>query len=165
MTKSFIAIAIAACLAILACKTNNNTEKKDTPQVDSPNTYETRPMDVPYTIAEKYFLKNDVAEIPNPKIERAEVFNSYFGMATTMGSGGKPTAIDFDVKYVVAVMQPPTDISTTIIPVSLKKLNPRQIEFAYKIEKGEKLSYTMSPNLIVVVDRSNDGMIVLKEEK
>jgi hypothetical protein len=163
MTKLFLAIAATACLALGACKTNNKPENKDGAQVQNPNTYEMRPMDLPFSVAENYFLKNDVTEIANPKIERAEVFNSYFGMATTMNS--KPTPIDFDVQYVVAVMQPATDVMTAIKPVSLKRISPRQIELAYKIEKGEKLSYTMTPNLIVVVDRSNDGMIVLKEEK
>jgi hypothetical protein len=117
---------------------------------------------IPYVIAQNYFVKNNVDTIPNPKIDTEEVFNSYFGMATTMGKNGKPTKIDFDKEYVIAVALPKTDIATTILPVSLKKRSNNSLVFEYKIELNDKQSYTSHPLLLVVVDKKFDVNLSLK---
>ena len=107
---------------------------------------------VPYIKARNYFFRND-AQIPNnPVINDEKTFNSYFGMATVMGEEGKPTEIDFSKQFVIATVLPVTDISTRIEPTKLK-VNDRQIDYAYTIVKGRKMSSKMQPCLILVIDR------------
>lgn len=79
-----------------------------------------------------------------------------------MGTGGSPTKIDFTKQYVIAVAKPESEYNTVITPVSLQKDNDHLI-FTYKVEQGEKQSYTMLPCLIVIVDNTYNRDIILKE--
>lgn len=106
---------------------------------------------IPYEIADRYFLKNDVGNETPSVITDAAEFNEYFGMATVMG--GIPTPIDFSQNYVITVVLPQTDTVTRLEPVSLKQGCADKIIFTYKVIKGEKVSYTMRPILVVIVDR------------
>lgn len=120
---------------------------------------------IAYTVANRYFLKNSIKEIPSPKITTQEAFDSLFGMATVMGPDGQPTAIDFSKQYVIAVSKPETDIATELSPVSLEKNAEGDVVFTYQVTTGEKRSYSILPCLIVIVDKNNDGKVVLNEIK
>ena len=74
---------------------------------------------IPYEIADRYFLKNDVGNETPSVITDAAEFNEYFGMATVMG--GIPTPIDFSQNYVITVVLPQTDTVTRLEPVSQKQ--------------------------------------------
>jgi hypothetical protein len=137
-------VSATACQSKKESNLQTRNQEKTQIEVDS----------IPYVIAQNYFVKNTVNTILNPKIDTEEVFNSYFGMATTMGENGKPTKIDFDKEYVIAVVLPKTDIATTILPVSLKKGSNNSLVFEYKIELNDKQSYTSRPLLLVVVDKN-----------
>ena len=63
-----------------------------------------------YTVANNYFVKNNVNDLANSKITTREEFDNLFGMAATMGSNGTPTSIDFENQYVIAVIEPDTDL-------------------------------------------------------
>jgi hypothetical protein len=186
MMKINLIIATALGLIISACLNNPKTIAKsdqDTQKVTSSrDTHGIKPdqdkqeikkdipvtarvTNVPYTIAEKYFIKNTVTNIDIPKIETSEKFNEYFGAATTMGLHGKPTQIDFTWQYVIAMTLPSTNYLTTIKPVSLQKNDKGEIVLTYKIEKGEKQSFSTKPGLAIIVDKSNDGTVVLREQK
>ncbi|MEG0950234.1 MAG: hypothetical protein RR212_09230 [Bacteroidales bacterium] len=123
----------------------------------------TNKQEIPFTVAEKYFVKNTVKSIDEPKITTQEAFNQIFGMATVMGPNGRPTPIDFGKQYVIAVMKPTTDYKTTLTPVSLQKDSKGDIIFSYKVEKGEKQTYSFTPALLIIVDNNYTGPIVLKE--
>ena len=106
---------------------------------------------VPYIEAHNYFFRND-AKIPSgPIISDAKTFNSLFGMARTMGENGKPTEIDFDNQFVIAIVLPSTDIDTKIEPNKLTVDNQR-MDFKYTIMKGRKMTSMMQPILVLVVD-------------
>jgi len=62
-------------------------------------------------------------------------------------------------------MQPGTEYSTTINPVSLQKNDKGEIILTYKIKKGNKQTYTIKPSLAIIVDKTNNGQVVLKEQK
>ena len=51
--------------------------------------------DIPYIVAERYFLKNNVSDISEPKITTQKEFDELFGAAAVMGKNGMPTKIDF----------------------------------------------------------------------
>lgn len=106
--------------------------------------------DVPYTVATGYFTKNVPTAIKKSVIYSKSEFDSMFGAAATAKS--VPTKIDFSKSFVIAVMQKSVDTEQTISPYALQ-LSSGVLQFAYTINKGEKLSYTIAPLLIVVVSR------------
>jgi hypothetical protein len=159
MVTKLITYSLASAFLFLACQSKKeNNPKTQITQEQVQNTQDA----IPFTIAQNYFVKNTVDSITDPKIETQEVFNSYFGMATTMGKNGKPTKIDFTKQYVIAIMLPTTDFATTINPISLKKENGNTILFSYKIEKGNQQSYSSKPFSLLIVDKKYVGNLSLK---
>lgn len=119
---------------------------------------------VPYTVADHYFLKNDVTgEVPSKLSNRAD-FEKYFGMAAVMGVNGLPSPIDFDNQYVIAVTLPQTNKNTEISPVSLTRGKDHKVVFKYKVELGDDMSYSINPILVIIVNKEFDGDVVLKQE-
>ena len=119
---------------------------------------------VPYTVADHYFLKNDVTgEVPSKLSNRAD-FEKYFGMAAVMGVNGLPSPIDFDNQYVIAVTFPQTNTNTEISPVSLTRGKDHKVVFKYKVELGDDMSYSINPILVIIVNKEFDGDVVLKQE-
>lgn len=119
---------------------------------------------VTYTVADHYFLKNDVTgEVPSKLSNRAD-FEKYFGMAAVMGVNGLPSPIDFDNQYVIAVTLPQTNTNTEISPVSLTRGKDHKVVFKYKVELGDDMSYSINPILVIIVNKEFDGDVVLKQE-
>lgn len=159
MKLKLILISILFPAFFVACQSKKYEDKK------SPNTnIKTAIIEntVPYTVALNYFVKNTVDSIANPKIESKEVFDSYFGYATTMGKNGKPTVVDFTNQFAIAVVLPKTDTATSIQPVSLKKGKDNSMVFEYKVSLGNTQSYTIRPFLLLVIDKKFDGKVRLE---
>lgn len=85
-------------------------------------------------------------------------------MATTMDKDGKPTEIDFTKQCVIAVILPNTDSITSLAPISLQKDEKGTIILKYKKEVGEKQTFTIRPSFEIIVDKSENGNIELKEQ-
>lgn len=119
--------------------------------------------DIPYTVLQHYFLKNDVRQSPPRFITDREIFEQYFGCAAVMGPDGQPTPIDFDTHYVIAVTRPTTELATELFPVSLRQDDSSTVVFTYQVKIGEKRSYTTTPILLIMVDKSYYGKIRLQE--
>lgn len=115
--------------------------------------------DVPFYIASNYFVHSGSARPDHLKIETAEKFNEVFGMATTMGLGGKPSEIDFSRQFVLAVVKPATDLMTTLRPLRVQKDGVGAITLTYQFTEGPKQTYQSIPHFIVIVDKSVDGPI------
>jgi hypothetical protein len=159
MKLKWIAISIMFSVFFIACQSKKMEDKKPPiAEIKATAIQDT----IPYAVAQNYFVKNTVDVIANPKIETEEVFNSYFGAATTMGKNGKPTAVDFNKEFAIAIVLPKTDNTTTIQPVALKKAGDDALVLEYKVAVGDKQSYTSRPFLLVLVDRKLDGNIRLK---
>ena len=107
---------------------------------------------IPYEEVKNYFFRNDAAVPENPKIDSAEQFGALFGAAAFMGKGGKPTPVDFDKEFVIAVVNPITDCLTELAPESLTREGGALV-FAYRETVGEKQTWSMQPVLLVKVDR------------
>ncbi|MBN1252576.1 MAG: hypothetical protein JXA16_10600 [Bacteroidales bacterium] len=150
MKNVFIIVAIFGILAT-SCKSTSKISDKNT--------------DIEYVIAKNYYVKNSVETIDNPKIESKARFNEIFGMATLQGEDGKPTEIDFDKQFVIAIVIPPTNISTTLTPISLTKNNDDKLELTYSIQKGEEQSHTIKSSLIIIVDKKFNGDVKLIEKE
>ena len=103
--------------------------------------------EVAFEVAKNYFYKNNPKGLPAcPKITSDEVFNALFGMATTMGENGKPTEIDFTKQFVLAVVLSATDVETEVNPI-----------------KGEKLTYSIKPLSIIILDKKYANKEVVLE--
>ena len=130
-----ILLAAAAVLSMLSCQ---------------------KASDIPFEEVKYYFFRND-AEIPeSPLIESAEQFESLFGAAAFMGKDGRPTPVDFDKEFVIAVVYPVTDVSTELTPESLRR-EGRELVLSYLETTGEKQTWSMRPVLLVKVDREYMG--------
>ncbi|QDH78872.1 hypothetical protein FKX85_07410 [Echinicola soli] len=158
--RSFL-VAVALVLGLAACGGKQASETTTTESMESHEA----PMkkEVSFTVAEKYFMKNDAPSLTNPKIETAEEFAKYFGSATVMGEDGKPTAIDFQTQYVIAVTKPATNMATELKPVSLVDEGEGDLTLSYKVEEGEAQSHSIKPIMIVIVSKSADGEVSVKE--
>ncbi len=139
-------VAMASCGNNVSKSTNgNSTEVSNVVISDT----------VPYIVANHYFLKNDLKELPPEKITSQEEFDKFFGMAAVMGNGGQPTEIDFSKQFVIDIASTSTDYDTKLIPLTLKEENDSLI-FKYRFTEGEKRTYSIQPLLLLVVDRRYD---------
>lgn len=115
--------------------------------------------EVPYREAKNYFVKNNIdAAIDNPKFENQQEFDQVFGMATTMGEKGKPTAIDFSKEFVVAQIEDPSTQKVELKPVSIRK-NANILEIKYRKIVGGNQSYTSQPAMMLIIDNKYNGDI------
>jgi len=160
-----LSVAVIFMLTFTFWNNNAKNEKIANKQVaDTAATGEIRTMDIPFTVAKNYFVKNTVRQgaLGNPKIETKENFDAIFGAATTMN--GKPTEINFSKQYVIAIVGDETDIATEMSPVSLQRDDKNQVTLNYKVRKGNKQSFKIRPLLIVVADKSYEGAVNIKEQ-
>lgn len=161
--KKYILAFLLTSVIFISCQNgskSNNTKAEAEPALQQAVVADS----IPYKILEKYFVKNTIKELPDPKIETEEQFKNVFSPAAIMGEDGKPTVIDFSKQYIIAVTKLATDTALKIIPVSLLYSADRTIVYTYRLEKGTKQSYSVKPVLGIVVDRKYTGKIELKEE-
>lgn len=118
---------------------------------------------VPFTVAKNYFVNNSPGVLPDTVITDQARFQEMFGMATTMGPDGKPTAIDFTREFVIAVAPPETNIATTLQATGLHRENGKLV-FSVRINQGQPQTFTMRPLLLVVVDRAHLAPVRIKVE-
>ena len=142
-------LAIAACTNKPVTAVDNNEESTE----------------VAFEVAKNYFFKNDQVIPEYPKITTEEEFNNLFGMATTMGENGKPTAIDFTKQFVLAIVLPVTDFATEINPVKVEEKGDSLL-YTYEIKSGEKQSFSIQPVSIIILDKKYENKrIVLVNER
>lgn len=133
-------IALACVVAMVAC-TSRKANVADDPG-----------REVTFTVAQRYFFNNG-QEIPaSPKITNETEFKRLFGMAAVMGKNGQPTEIDFAKSFVVALVEPVTDIETELTPVKVVERGD-SLFYTYERRTGEKQSFSMQPVSIIILDK------------
>ncbi len=147
--KKLILMLLCGVMFLCSCKSGDNS---------------TAGSNVNFTVAKNYFFKNGAVIPDNPKISSADEFQNLFGMAAVMGKDGTPTAIDFSKQFVLAVVLPVTDIYTEVQPVDVKAQDG-ELVYEYSVKTGEKMSYSMRPMKLIVLDREYDGLKVKMVEK
>lgn len=164
MVKGFLSVAVISILLAPSCNNGNGKNEKTGNKQPTSDTSSAKSQDIPFIVAKNYFAKNIVPQgsLENPKLETKENFDSLFGAATTMS--GKPTEIDFSKQYVVAIIGDETDVATEISPISLQKNDKNEIRLTYRINKGNKQSFKIRPLLIVIVDKTHEGTVTVKEQ-
>ena len=145
-----ILFAFTLLLSMVACTNKPATAVENV--VESSN--------VTFEVAKNYFFKNDQVIPEYPKITTEEEFNKLFGMATTMGKDGKPTAIDFTKQFVLAIVLPVTDFATEINPVKVEEKGDSLL-YTYEVKSGEKQSFRIQPVSIIVLDKKYENKRVV----
>jgi len=153
-----ILFAFAALIIMAACGNKQTATPSSEDNVEN--------SEVAFKVAKNYFFKNDQMIPEYPKIVSEEEFNKLFGMATTMGEDGKPTAIDFTKQFVLAIVLPVTDFATEINPVKVEEKGDSLL-YTYEIKAGEKQSFSIQPVSIIVLDRKyeNKRVVLLNERE
>ena len=115
-------------------------------------------MPIPYTTLENYFVRNDVDCSKEQRLTfyNKQDFEGYFGMAAYMG--GRPTEINWNKQYVVALVLPETNRETSIEPVNVKVGDNQYLVFSYHIKKGDKMSHKIVPFTAVAIDKPASDM-------
>lgn len=153
-------------LVIIACACNNNKGASHNTMAKK-QTSNTQKIAIPYNVANRYFVNNTVSNNANSaiptKITNEKDFEKYFGAAPVMGKDGEPTKIDFTKEYVIDVSEKETYYSTTISPISLNRDEKGDIVFTYKIDKGDKQSYSIVPCLLIIVSNKYQGQVIIKQ--
>lgn len=116
---------------------------------------------IPFTEADRYFVRNDVDGRVPAKITKQSEFDSYFGQAAAMGA--LPTPIDFSKQFVIAVDMPDTNLTTTLSPKSLRKADGHLV-FSYSAKQGSAQSFTTHPLLLIIVDKKYEADVTLRQE-
>jgi len=139
-----VLFAFAALLVLAACG-NEQTSSSQAAGTQVSN-------EVAFETAKNYFFNNG-QEIPaDPKITKAADFEKLFGMATTMGADGKPSEIDFNKQFVLAVVLPVTDVETEITPIKVEEKGD-SLFYTYRTKTGEKQSFSTQPLSIIILDK------------
>lgn len=113
------------------------------------------PSKVDYSVADGYFVRNDVQGRVPGTISSQEMFSEWFGTAAVMG--GLPTPIDFASKCVIPIDLGKRDIDTTIEIEDVEVPSKGKIRVLYKIIEDDPISYTMRPCALVLVDSKYAG--------
>lgn len=133
--KKLLSIAAAAAF-MMSCGTTNKAKNVD------------------YTEAHGYFVRNDAPASPACYYDSKEAFDNVFGRAAVMGKNGMPTRIDFAHQSVIAIIGRETSSPTEYIPVSLM-WQADTLCLKYKAKEDAPTTYTMTPLLLLVLDKNN----------
>jgi uncharacterized lipoprotein NlpE involved in copper resistance len=165
MTKSFLTLATVISLLLTGCQNSKKEGDKQPQDAAEIGTERFKVGPIPFTGIKNYFVKNTVKQVGFIKIETAENFNAIFGKANVSGAGaeGQPTKIDFSKQYVMAILKPTTDLSTTLVPKALERNAKGNLVLTYAYTTGEKQSYSTRPCFAIGVDKLETGTVILKE--
>ncbi len=158
-----LVIFLFSALLIGSCQSNSQKKSEKDSYEANPTIEVSASKDIPYSVAKNYFAKNNIEGLVEKHITTAAQFDSLFGMATVMGNSGKPTPIDFEKQSVIAIIYPATNSADALKPISLEKLNNGDLCFTYHLDKGEKMSYSIHPSLILVIDKSYNSSVIFKK--
>lgn len=165
MNLNLLSLAIVAGFTISSCNSTKSTTGNEAANSVEKVTDQVADADVPYVVAANYFVKNTHKNdtVENLKITTQEQFDNVFGMATTMGEGGKPTQIDFSKQFVLAVIGTVTNKETDFAVNGLVKKDD-DVTFSYTETIGKEMSFTIQPSLAVIVDKSYDGTVKFEKK-
>ncbi len=151
MKKTFFALTCGILFLLASCG-GSQTQKNDF-QTSPAAVKQKTATAIPYREADNYFFRNDAPMPTNPKINTQEEFDALFGMATVMGDDGRPTAIDFNRQFVIAVVHPVTKKDVELDDERLLD-DGQTLTFEYSVDRdNEVLGYEIQPILLIIVDR------------
>jgi hypothetical protein len=148
ISMTFIIFASSSCKTSNLNKTTNNQKQIE---------------EIEFIVLKNYFVNKYASYLDNPKIETESKFNETFGMATTMSEDGKPTKIDFNKQFIVAIILPETAISTSIELKSLVKDLSGELTLSYKVIEDKTQSFTSIPFVAIAIGKKEIGNVTLRK--
>ncbi len=139
-----------------SCKTSNLNKNEITNN-------QKQNEEIEFIVLKNYFVNKSASHLDNPKIGTESKFNETFGMATTMSEDGKPTKIDFNKQFIVAIILPETAIATSIELKSLVKDLSGELTLSYKVIEDKKQSFTSIPFIAIAIDKKDIGNVTLRK--
>lgn len=121
-------------------------------------------ISVPFKEAQNYFLLTNYKEAPlhSVKITNQKFFDSLFGAATTMGKNGRPTPIDFNSNYIIAIIDKKSNRAKELSVKSITQLKNELtiVMFSSEISKS---TYVSRPVKLLIVPKTYQGALKLEE--
>ena len=96
------------------------------------------------------------------KITNQKFFDTLFGAATIMGKNGKPTPIDFNSNYIIAIID---KTSNRAKELSVKSITQLKNELTIVMFSSEisKYTYVSRPIKLLIVPNAYQGALKLEE--
>lgn len=145
---SAFALIFALALVMVKCKSSNTNMREQ--------------KEIPFEVARGYFLKNDAENVPE-SLTTEEDFLKYFHYAPVMGPNAGITKINFGKKMVIPVIRPVTNHATRLM-VDIVSANSNTLVVRYREVVGAEQTFTVHPNLIIVVDKKYKGHKVVLDK-
>lgn len=142
-TVKNVLFLLTVSLVFFACSTSKKTSGGDS---------------VPYQLARNYFVNNTYNQSGVVKVVNQNDFNAIFGMATVMGEKGKPTPIDFNKNFVIAIIGETSNKQPSITVNSLVD-EGNKVLLNYSVNNKAETSYSLRPSAILIVDKAYDKKI------
>jgi hypothetical protein len=94
------------------------------------------PQSLPFEKLSNYFVLHSIPSGKTQliKITNQKEFDTYFGMGTTIGEGGKPSAIDFKSNFVLAIVYSYTNQLVDLIPVKINQIAKKKAQFQFQFK-------------------------------
>ncbi len=163
MKIKIFATVIFSIILVTACQ--NKDDKQNI--LNETKLNESNLNQINFTLARNYFVNNTVtdSDIRYLKVNNKEKFDTFFGMATKMGEDGKPTQIDFNNEYVIAVIMPETNLPTIITPISFERSDDNKLVLSYiiKTNDNQEQTFTTRPFFMLIINNLEQGELIFKE--
>ena len=145
--KRFYFLLTLAAIVMLCCQCTTSKELRQA-QKGAKSTQ--------YVTLNNYFVRNDVncKKMQRLVIDSKQEFDAYFGPAAIMGE--RPTDINWNEQFVIAVLLPETNKATMVTPLGVKQ-SPGNVIFRYQVNRGRKTSYTLVPFTAIALNRSTSS--------
>lgn len=119
---------------------------------------------VDYMEGLNYFFNTNAPKKVPEKITSQRMFDKYFSPATTMGTGGEATEINFKTHFVVPVVLPETNRDTKILLQNMYAKTP-DLTLNYGVKVGAVRNFTIQPSRVVIVNKRFKNYKVHKARK
>ncbi len=153
---------------LLSCKTNQLKMNKENTAKDEKILISKGQTILEYKEAVNYFVRNDYKEqeLHYVKIKSELELDKIMGMGASMGKDGMPTKIDFSKSYLIALIGKTNDSGANFEISNLvkegDKITVNIFDDYNKQLTGEKLSYSIRPSRLLIVDNKHQGSIKIE---
>jgi hypothetical protein len=128
---------------------------------------------VPFAVAKRYFMRNDaqftydrVGDALSPRdyfvMTNKEELEKTFGYGTIMGSNGRPTKIDFNTQFAIAIVNPGKENYTSVVVKDIKQIK-RTLYVSYDAFTDGNTAENSNVFEMVIVDKKYGGAIITKK--
>lgn len=113
------------------------------------------PVSLPFQKVDNYFVLHSIPSGKTRllKITSQKEFDTYFGMATTMGEEGKPTSIDFNTHFVLAIIYSYTNQLVDLVPVNINQTAKKKAQFQYRFKSNGTQSALLRPSVMILMNK------------